>query len=99
MPFNSLLWPRFPENAMTTALNEQLRSLHQQLAALDEAPPATREQLLILLADISRLLDSEVPSNSPAEALETLATRFDMKHPALSEALRRLVDALGKAGI
>jgi hypothetical protein len=99
MPCNSLLWLRLPEDAMTTALDDQLRSLHHQLAALHDAPPSTREQLLILLADISRLLDSDTPSSSPAEAVETLAARFDVEHPALSEALRRLVDTLGKAGI
>jgi len=83
---------------MTTALDDQIRQLHRQLAGLDSVPHSTREQLLILLADMSRLLEPD-DNESPAATLETLAVRFDVEHPALSEGLRRLIDTLGKAGI
>jgi Domain of unknown function (DUF4404) len=34
-----------------------------------------------------------------AHELEALAVRFEVKHPALAQALRELIDELGKAGI
>ena len=34
-----------------------------------------------------------------ASGLESLAVKFEADHPALAETLRRLVDALAKAGI
>jgi len=57
---------------------------------------------LILQADINRLLTDEAASeseHSATAAVESLAARFDADHPALSSALRNLVDTLGKAGI
>jgi hypothetical protein len=81
---------------------QQLASLHEHLATLQSVDTETRQQLVVLLADISRLLHANAVSateHTPAEALETLAAKFDMDHPALSNALRQLVDALGKAGI
>lgn len=84
---------------MANALDEQIRQLHRQLTEMEAVPASTREQLLILLADMSRLLEPAASSESPAESLETLAARFDAEHPALSDGLRRLIDTLGKAGI
>ncbi len=90
-----------------TILKQQLITLHEHLVNAQSADAETRQLLLILLADISRLLHAEVVHTevaevntpAPAEALETLAARFDVDHPALSNALRQLVDALSKAGI
>ncbi|MGD9843377.1 MAG: DUF4404 family protein [Steroidobacteraceae bacterium] len=85
---------------MSHPIDQQLHDLHEKLTSLPQVEPATREQLLIVLADINRLLDSEIPQrNSPAEAVESLAAQFDVDHPSLSAALRNLVDTLGKAGI
>ncbi len=86
---------------MSIPLNQQLQTLHQQLRETPHADAETRQWLLILLADITRLLDPDgAPAQpSPTEALETLAARFDADHPALSTAMRQLIDALGKAGI
>ena len=81
---------------------QQLASLHEHLATLQTVDADTRQQLVVVLADISRLLHADAASTSnhtPAEALETLAARFDVDHPSLSNALRQLVDALGKASI
>jgi hypothetical protein len=81
---------------------QQLAQLHEQLSALQNIDAETRQLLVVLLADISRLLHADTARTSehtPAEALETLAAKFDMDHPALSNALRQLVDALSKAGI
>lgn len=87
---------------MLEALHQQIQALHRQLGAIPQADAALQEQLLILQADINRLLTeeaSEADDHSPAEAVESLAARFDADHPALSNALRNLVDSLGKAGI
>jgi len=86
---------------MSSAIHEQIQALHRQLAALPQVDADTQEQLLILQADINRLLTDDETSNenSAADAVESLAARFDADHPALSSALRSLVDSLGKAGI
>lgn len=87
---------------MPQSINDQIHALHRQLAGLHQVEPATQEQLLILQADINRLLDNTTQTDgehSPTEAVETLAARFDADHPALSAALRNLLDSLGKAGI
>lgn len=86
---------------MNPQLREQLASLHQQLSGLRSVDTESRQLLLVLLSDISRLLDPESSSepDSPVDKLESLAAKFDADHPALSTALRQLMDALGKAGI
>lgn len=86
---------------MNPQLREQLASLHQQLSGLRSVDTESRQLLLVLLSDISRLLDPESASetHSPVDKLESLAAKFDADHPALSTALRQLMDALGKAGI
>jgi hypothetical protein len=86
---------------MPSVIHEQIQALHRQLTALPQADLDTQEQLLILQADINRLLtdDAADSENSPTDAVESLAARFDADHPQLSSALRSLVDTLGKAGI
>jgi hypothetical protein len=87
---------------MSSAIHQQIQALHRDLAELQTVDADTQEQLLILQADINRLLTDEAASaseHSATEAVESLAARFDADHPALSSALRNLVDTLGKAGI
>lgn len=87
---------------MNPQLRAQLKALHEQLSALRVVDTESRQLLLVLLADISRLLEPDAAAqreNSPVERLESLAVRFDADHPALSAALRQLMDALAKAGI
>lgn len=86
---------------MNPALREQLKALHDNLSTLGAVDRESRQWLLVLLADISRLLDPDESQQetSTVERLETLAARFDADHPALSAALRQLMDALAKAGI
>lgn len=83
------------------SIDQQLQALHRQLAELERVAPTTQAQLLILQADINRLLDASDTTDdaSPTDAVESLAARFDADHPALSSALRSLIDTLGKAGI
>ncbi len=85
---------------MSHPIDLQLQELHRHLASLPEASPSTREQLLIIMADINRLLDNSAEQEqTPSEAVESLAAQFDAEHPSLSAALRNIIDNLGKAGI
>lgn len=85
---------------MSHSIDQRIHELHQHLTALPEATPSTREQLLILLADINRLLDTpSTEVQTPGEAMESLAAQFEADHPALSATLRNIIDNLGKAGI
>lgn len=86
---------------MKPELREQLNTLHEELSTLRSVDTESRQLLLVLLSDISRLLgpDASDTADSPVERLESLAARFDADHPALSGALRQLMDALAKAGI
>ena len=86
-------------------LRSQLAALHSELARTSSVDPQSRDLLVNLLGDITRLLGSttdalELDDDRPLdERLETLAVQFEAEHPALGTALRRVVDALGKAGI
>lgn len=87
---------------MSTTLKQQLAIVHTQLSDLRTIDTETRQLLLVVLADISRLLEPEAAAAndaSPTETFETIAARFDADHPALSTAVRQLIDALAKAGI
>ena len=87
---------------MNTSLKQQLNLVHAQLSELRSIDTETRQLLLVLLADISRLMEPTAIGGddvSPTEALDTMAARFDVDHPALSTAIRQLIDALAKAGI
>lgn len=89
---------------MNQDIRQHIVSLHERLAQLDRASidARTRESLLLLLSDLTRLLgtpsldDEDQPLT---ERLEGLAVRFEADHPAVGEAVRRLIDALAKAGI
>jgi hypothetical protein len=97
----------FSEDPMTNPdLRNQLAALHSELARTSSVDPQSRELLVNLLGDITRLLGST--SATPQtddddrpldERLETLAVQFEAEHPSLGTAIRRVVDALGKAGI
>ena len=89
-------------SSSNTHLIHDIQVLHRHLSELQQADPAVQKQLLILQADINRLTENaaeDTDEHSPAEAVESLAARFDADHPALSAALRSLLDSLGKAGI
>jgi hypothetical protein len=84
-------------------LNKQLESLHTELARTNKVDRESREMLVTILSDISRLLDrsqpSEVKDESLTEQLDQMAVQFEAEHPTLGTAIRRVVDALAKAGI
>jgi hypothetical protein len=88
---------------VATELKDRLASLHAELArtrSVDD--PELRQRLIELLGDITRLLGKPTTAgehHSLVEQLDALAVRFEADHPALGNAIRQVVDALGKAGI
>lgn len=83
-------------------LREMLEQLHAELQQAGSVDERSRELLRNVMADIDTLLG---PSAAEAQP-EPLATRlreavdeFEESHPALTEAVGRVVDALAKMGI
>jgi Domain of unknown function (DUF4404) len=89
------------------SLRELLARVHQRLAASGSLDRESRQLLGTLMRDIERALgmgaaatDAAGPTPAAhAPRLESLAVKFEAGHPGLAEALRQLIDALGKAGI
>lgn len=89
------------------SLRELLARVHERLAASSSLDRESHQLLGTVMRDIERALGGGAASvGSPAgqaaahtPRLETLAVKFEAGHPGLAEALRELVDALGKAGI
>jgi Domain of unknown function (DUF4404) len=88
---------------VATELKDRLASLHAELARTRSVEdPQLRQRLIELLGDITRLLGKPTTAgehHSLVEQLDALAVRFEADHPALGNAIRQVVDALGKAGI
>lgn len=87
---------------MNPDLRAQLEALHATLRSVHSIDPESRDLLIGLLTEITRLLgktDQNTGVHPLTEPLEALAVRFEADHPALGNALRQVVDALGKAGI
>ncbi|MGH8175582.1 MAG: DUF4404 family protein, partial [Steroidobacter sp.] len=91
------------EGMMDKELREHLASLHTELARTSAVSPQSRELLITLLGDITRLLGPSGnhvdEQRSATERLDDLAVQFEAEHPALGAAIRQVVDTLGKAGI
>lgn len=87
---------------MSEDLKRQLSALRGELARTRRVDPQTRELLIGLLTDITRLLGQETGATEQQPAtgrLDELAVQFEAEHPALGSAIRQVVDALSKAGI
>jgi hypothetical protein len=85
-------------------IQQHILALHDQLEQLDRdsLDPRTRELLMLLLNDLTRLLGAASLDNEEhplGERLEQLAVNFEAEHPAVGTAVRQLIDALAKAGI
>jgi hypothetical protein len=86
---------------VSTDLRKQLESLHGELARTNSVDRDSRDMLVTVLNDISRLLEAQpvAGEQSLTERLDALAVQFEAEHPALGTAIRRVVDTLAKAGI
>ena len=84
---------------MSQDLQELLAELHARLSGATSLDADARKLLSTVSHDIEKALArSDQAAASPAR-LEALAVTFEADHPALADALRQIVDALGKAGI
>ena len=88
---------------MNTDQRLQLSQAHEVLRQIQSVAPEERELLISMLADITRLLgqpgDDTSANQTLIDRLDELAVHFEAEHPSLGTALRRVLDALGKAGI
>ena len=89
---------------MSHDIQQHILALHERLDRLerDEVDAGTRESLMLLLNDLTRLLGAASLDNDEhplTERLEQLAVNFEAEHPAVGTAVRQLIDALAKAGI
>jgi hypothetical protein len=83
------------------SLRELLARVHERLSTAGSIDRESRQLLGTLMRDIERALEPAATGAAAAHAprLESLAVKFEAGHPGLAEALRQLIDALGKAGI
>ena len=76
---------------MNTELRKQLETLHVELGRTQSVDAESREMLVTLLGDISRLLDPSKPmpsdEQSLTERLDELAVQFEAEHPSLGTAI------------
>ncbi len=89
---------------MNQDIQQHILALHERLERLDRdaVDSGTRESLMLLLNDLTRLLGAASLDNEAhplTDRLEQLAVNFEAEHPAVGTAVRQLVDALAKAGI
>jgi hypothetical protein len=88
---------------VSNELHKHLQTLHAELARTSKIDRESRELLVTVLNDISRLLDPSQPDpaneRSLTERLDAIAVQFEAEHPTLGTAIRRVVDTLAKAGI
>ena len=82
-------------------LREMLERLRGELARADAVDERSRELLRAVDADIHGVLEraGERQPDSVMERLRETVERFEDTHPALTEAVGRVLDALAKMGI
>jgi hypothetical protein len=83
------------------AIDEPLQELLSQLGeAIDEAEAGGGDpaELRRLVAQVDRRLNDD-DHDGIVDELQEEATRFEVSHPRLADALRRAVDALGALGL
>jgi len=82
------------------SLRDLLSRVHERLSHSTSVDSESRKLLVTVMHDIEHALGKgDKPASDTGSRLESLAVRFEVEHPTLADALRRLVDALGKAGI
>jgi|GEM_PF-675806 len=86
-------------------LQESLATIHDELSGRDEITEETRELLVALGRDITRLLEKPGAERDDsersilAERLRQSVAEFEAEHPKLTETLARLADTLSGMGI
>ncbi len=86
-----------PERAQ---LRETLAELHRELAATDAISAELESELREALEEIrAKLAEDEALESPLLERVRDLMLRFESAHPALSEAVGRVVRTLARLGI
>ena len=94
-------------------LHRLIAGLHDALERTSELDDESRRLLQQVASDLSRLgpagpgsagsgtarVDDDRAATEHAPLLEGLAVRLESKHPAVSAAVRSLVDSLARAGV
>jgi hypothetical protein len=83
-------------------LSSTLASLHEALESADALDESHRGELRRAMDEIRAVLDPDAKPevhHSVLERLSELAAHFEEEHPALTEAVGRVVRALGQLGI
>ena len=80
-------------------LRDLLAALHAKLSHAKAVDPEARKLLATVADDIEDALELGGRKPAAGTKLEEIAVSFEAEHPALAEAVRDIVDALGKAGI
>ena len=88
------------KNAENKDLRDLLAQLHARLGNAKSLDADSRKLLQTVSNDIeTTLARSGQDAAAHGSRLNELAVKFEAEHPALAEAVRDVVDALGKAGI
>jgi hypothetical protein len=80
-------------------LRELLAELHLKLGQAQSVDADSRLLLRAVSSDIEKALGGKGAGAPQESKLNELAVKFEAEHPALSEAVRDVIDALSKAGI
>jgi hypothetical protein len=81
-------------------LRDLLKQVHARLGGAQSLEAEDRRLLATVLRDIEAVLEKSDTAQSPSPSgVESFAVKFEAEHPALADTLRRLADALAKAGI
>jgi uncharacterized protein DUF4404 len=88
---------------MPEPLHDTLARLHVELEKAGPIDAKLRADLERTIAEMRDLVERDRAALGPAhplgEQLEELAVRFEQSHPHLTEAIGRVVQALGAMGI
>ncbi|MEO8467669.1 MAG: DUF4404 family protein [Gammaproteobacteria bacterium] len=82
-------------------LRSLLTELHERLHEAKAVDPESRTLLARVAADIEGALEARGGAKPTAAKtkLQELAAKFEVEHPALSEAVREVINGLARAGI
>ena len=81
-------------------LRALLAQLHTRLSHATSIDAESRKLLVTVSGDIETTLARSGGGRATHESrLRELAAKFETEHPALAEAVRDVIDGLGKAGI
>lgn len=90
-------------NVHIEKLRTTLEELQEELHAVEQLDPQTRELLVEAQTEMGRALHRDDPESlekhSLIDRLERAGRDFDQSHPTLSRIVGNLIDVLGQMGI